>query len=116
MMGAALNAVGQVAEEHGDEVALEAAFGFVTGGSSTGLRLISAIGKHAGLTRYARRLSGTVQRSIDHLTGELAKGNLNPGIGTKHLFGGDLRSASARRSEGVLPQRGRRRPRDCREI
>lgn len=36
-----------------------------------------------------------MQRSIDHLTGELAKGNLNPGIGTKHLFG-DIFEARAR--------------------
>ncbi|MBL0028896.1 MAG: hypothetical protein IPO95_07470 [Rhodanobacteraceae bacterium] len=29
-----------------------------------------------------------MQGSLDKLVGELAKGNMNPGLGTKHLFGG----------------------------
>ncbi|HXG95239.1 MAG TPA: hypothetical protein VNN73_23080 [Blastocatellia bacterium] len=28
-----------------------------------------------------------MQKSVDALTGQLAKGNFNPGIGTKNLFG-----------------------------
>ncbi len=54
--------------------------------------LRSLIGKVPGLERYASKLSGEVQRSIDTLTRELAKGNLNPGIGTKHLFDGIFES------------------------
>jgi hypothetical protein len=49
--------------------------------------VVSLIGRSPGLTREAATLTGSVQRSVDRLTSQLAHGNLNPGIGTKHLFG-----------------------------
>jgi hypothetical protein len=52
------------------------------------LTLSSSIGKHSGLTRHASKLSGAHQRAVDDLTAQLAAGNMNPGIGTKHLFRG----------------------------
>jgi len=40
------------------------------------------------LVREASRMGSSHQRSIDALTTQLSNGNLNPGIGTKHLFSG----------------------------
>lgn len=94
-VGALLNGVGQLTERHGKDVALELGLAATTGGASAGFRVVSRIARHPGLVRHASRLEGTIQRSIDHLTDQLAKGNLNPGIGTKHLFG-DVFEARAR--------------------
>lgn len=49
--------------------------------------ICSAIGRDVRLVREARRLGASQQRSIDALTTQLANGNLNPGIGTKNVFG-----------------------------
>ena len=51
-------------------------------------RVRSELGADARLVREANRLGSTHQRSIDSLTAQLASGNTNPGIGTKHLFNG----------------------------
>lgn len=47
------------------------------------------------LVREAERLGSSHQRSVDALTTQLANGNLNPGIGTRRLFG-DVFEARAR--------------------
>jgi hypothetical protein len=51
--------------------------------------LTSAIGDEPGLVRAAEEAAsnGRVQAEIDSLTKQLSAGNLNPGIGTKKLFG-----------------------------
>jgi putative component of toxin-antitoxin plasmid stabilization module len=62
----------------------------VPGGAagSGAVKLVSRIGQKKALTRIAAALEGEVQVSIDRLTAQLAKGNLNPGIGTKFLGNG----------------------------
>ena len=60
---------------------------FTTGGESAEIELLSSIGKDKGLIRLAEEAGASVQTGIDSLTSQLAKGNLNPGIGTKNLFG-----------------------------
>jgi RHS repeat-associated protein len=50
-------------------------------------RIISRIAGHPTLVKAAEAAGASVQRGIDNLTKELAKGNLNPGIGTSHLKG-----------------------------
>jgi len=56
-------------------------------GARTGARvLVSKIGQSPTLSRLASTITGTVQKSIDDLTTRLGQGNMNPGIGTKHLF------------------------------
>jgi len=59
-------------------------------GGAGAVKLISRIGQNRALTRIASALEGEVQGSIDRLTAQLAKGNLNPGIGTRFLFNGIL--------------------------
>ncbi len=51
------------------------------------VKLISRIGESPALVRAASKLEGTIQASIDGLTSKLARGNMNPGIGTKWVFG-----------------------------
>ena len=53
-----------------------------------GGKLVSRIGDVPALAKIASKLEGTAQGSIDRLTSQLAKGNLNPGIGTRYLFNG----------------------------
>jgi hypothetical protein len=55
--------------------------------SATSKKLISKIGESPALSRIASKIGGEIQTSIDGLTAKLASGNMNPGIGTKHLFG-----------------------------
>jgi putative component of toxin-antitoxin plasmid stabilization module len=68
------------------------AFFFIGGAEVEGARgavkLASRIGESKALTRIAAGIEGGVQQSIDHLTAELAKGNVNPGIGSRFLFKG----------------------------
>jgi len=47
----------------------------------------SLIGQDSRLVREADKLGSSQQRSVDALTSQLANGNLNPGIGTKNVFG-----------------------------
>lgn len=54
---------------------------------AAGLKVTSAIGKDTRLTRAAKTAGKSVQGDIDHLVSELARGNMNPGIGSKNLFG-----------------------------
>ncbi|MBT2747849.1 MULTISPECIES: hypothetical protein [unclassified Lysobacter] len=63
-----------------------AAIGVVPFGKSG--RVVSAIKVDRLLVREAERAGKSVQASIDGLTAQLAKGNMNPGTGTKHLFNG----------------------------
>ena len=49
--------------------------------------LCSAISKDKRLVKEAEKLGSSHQRSIDALSTQLANGNLNPGKGTKKLFG-----------------------------
>ncbi|MGB7069310.1 MAG: hypothetical protein WBD22_07430 [Pyrinomonadaceae bacterium] len=60
-----------------------------TGGatSGTGLKIVSRIDEVRGLSKAAEVAGTSVQNGLDSLVGQLAKGNLNPGIGTKKLFG-----------------------------
>ncbi|GHT11366.1 hypothetical protein FACS1894170_04850 [Planctomycetales bacterium] len=48
----------------------------------------SSINQSKGLVRAAEEAGTSVQPSVDRLVGQLQQGNLNPGIGTKHLFNG----------------------------
>ena len=57
--------------------------------------LPSRIGQDARLVREAERAGQANQMSLDALQSQLAAGNRNPGIGTKHLFG-DIFEARAR--------------------
>ena len=52
-----------------------------------GFKLTSIIKNDPALIRAAEEAGRSVQPSIDSLTKQLARGNLNPGIGTKNLFG-----------------------------
>jgi RHS repeat-associated protein len=52
-----------------------------------GSQLVSAIGRDKSLIKLADEAGGSVQKGIDQLTSQLAKGNLNPGLGSKNLFG-----------------------------
>jgi RHS repeat-associated protein len=54
---------------------------------SKAVELVSAIGKDKTLVKLAEEAGASAQKGIDALTSQLAKGNLNPGIGTKNLFG-----------------------------
>ena len=54
----------------------------------------SVIGKNPAMTALAEEAGKSVQRSLDSLVEQLAKGNLSPGIGTKHLFGDILYARS----------------------
>ena len=56
---------------------------FIPGGGE--VELESAISKDAALVRYAEEAGKSVQQGMDQLTSQLARGNLNPGIGTKSL-------------------------------
>ena len=58
-------------------------------------RIISRIKESPRLVREAAASGRSVQRSIDHLTQELSKGNLNPGIRTKSI-GQGISEARAR--------------------
>ncbi len=58
------------------------------GGAAGAVRLVSRIKDSPALVRVAGQLEGTVQESVNRLVGQLAKGNLNPGIGTRFLFNG----------------------------
>ncbi len=49
--------------------------------------VFSSIGKDVALSGLAKEAGSSVQGSLDRLAGQLARGNLNPGIGTKNLFG-----------------------------
>ncbi len=57
--------------------------------SSRHYYLTSRIKVDNGLVRLAEEASRNVkvQRDIDHLTHELERGNTNPGLGSKNLFG-----------------------------
>jgi RHS repeat-associated protein len=57
--------------------------------------LVSRIKESPRLVRGAEATGRSVQRSIDHLTAELGRGNLNPGIGTRAI-GRGLSEARAR--------------------
>jgi putative component of toxin-antitoxin plasmid stabilization module len=56
---------------------------------------VSRIKESPRLVRGAEATGRSVQRSIDHLTAELGRGNLNPGIGTRAI-GRGLSEARAR--------------------
>jgi len=58
------------------------------GTAQEGSRIISSIGKDAKLIKYAEEAGQSVQKGLDHLVGELQKGNTNPGLGTKSLGNG----------------------------
>jgi hypothetical protein len=57
--------------------------------------MISSISQNKRLIKEAEKAAQSVQASLDHLAQELAKGHMNPGIGTKPLFG-DIYYARAR--------------------
>jgi hypothetical protein len=47
----------------------------------------SLIHNNKALVRHAKDAGKSHQESLDRLTNELAKGNINPGINTRYLFG-----------------------------
>ncbi|MBX9660844.1 MAG: HINT domain-containing protein, partial [Nitrospiraceae bacterium] len=55
----------------------------------------SKIKDDPGLVRYAEQAGKSHQESIDRVTTQLARGNLNPGIGTRPVFG-DISEARSR--------------------
>ena len=59
---------------------------------------VSRIGESPRLAREAACAGKSAQPSIDRLTGQLGKGNLNPGIGTKPIGGG---ISEARAADGA---------------
>lgn len=62
------------------------------------LRMVSRIGESPFLVRHAKRAGKSFQKSIDHLTTELASGNLNPGRGTRPIGKG---ISEARANDGA---------------
>jgi hypothetical protein len=50
-------------------------------------RISSLIHADNALVKFAEAAGKSNQRSLDHLVAELGRGNLNPGIGTKNVFG-----------------------------
>jgi hypothetical protein len=65
------------------------------GGADFTQRLPSLIKNDPGLIRAAEEAGASVQMSLNNLEIRLARGNMNPGIGSKHLFG-DIFEARAR--------------------
>ncbi|WP_322780094.1 RHS repeat-associated core domain-containing protein, partial [Frankia sp. Cas4] len=57
--------------------------------------ILSVIHEDSRLVKEAETAGRTHQRSIDNLTSQLSRGNLNPGIGSKYLFD-DVFEARAR--------------------
>ncbi|MBL8150739.1 MAG: RHS repeat-associated core domain-containing protein [Blastocatellia bacterium] len=53
----------------------------------TVFQIRSSIKNNKALIKLAEEAGSTVQSGLDNLVSQLAKGNLNPGIGTKNLFG-----------------------------
>lgn len=51
------------------------------------VQIVSRINQSTALVRHAQGAGSRVQRGLDALVGQLARGNLNPGLGTKTLFG-----------------------------
>lgn len=70
----------------------------VPGGSGSILKaaknIISKIDDAPALVRHAENAGKSVQGSLDNLTNQLSKGNMNPGTGTKHLFNGIMEARS----------------------
>ena len=58
--------------------------------------LVRSIHKDPRLVREAEAAGTSVQRSIDSLQEQLAKGNMNPGIGTRSLDFGNIHEARSR--------------------
>jgi len=56
------------------------------------LKIASVIGRDPGLTRLAEQATQDprIQQEINRLTGELARGNPNAGLGTQHVQGTDI--------------------------
>jgi len=79
--------------------------GQVIGAGGAASKMVSRIGDSPALSRLASKISGTIQRSIDDLSAKLAQGNMNPGIGTKHLFD-DIFYARARAGARVFFRQG----------
>jgi RHS repeat-associated protein len=52
-----------------------------------GVTLVSKVSKDKALSKLADEAGASVQKGIDKLTSQLANGNLNPGLGSKNLFG-----------------------------
>jgi RHS repeat-associated protein len=66
----------------------------------------SAIRNDTALIRFAEDAGRNSQKSLDNLVSSLAKGNLNPGIGTKNLFG-NIMYARSRDGARVFFRTGR---------
>lgn len=57
-------------------------------GENLARKLSSRIGQTPALVRHAQSAGKSCQKGLDALRDQLKKGNMTPGIGTKHLFGG----------------------------
>jgi hypothetical protein len=93
--GAKLTRMGEGAAKQGAKTAAE----------KGATRVVSSISSSPKLVREAEAAGRTAQRSIDHLTSELARGNLNPGIGSKSL-GFGISYARARDGARVFFRQG----------
>jgi len=70
-------------EVHGEHVYQVTTAGVLVHNTCTSL-----INSNPGFIQHAEDAGRSVQRSLDKLTAALGKGNMNPGIGSKHLFNG----------------------------
>jgi hypothetical protein len=86
-----VNITGAVLKEHAGQGAKKDIVFAVAG---VALPIASKIGGDKVLSKLAAEVGGVGQKGIDGLTAQLAKGNLNPGIGTKQLFGDILYARS----------------------
>ena len=76
-------------EVHGEHVYQVGELGLLVHNAYTGIApgggLVSRIKESGALVRGAEAAGRSAQKSIDKLTSELARSNLNPGIGTKPI-------------------------------
>jgi putative component of toxin-antitoxin plasmid stabilization module len=73
----------------------------------SGTTLRSRIGSSRYLTRAAERAGKSDQVGIDLLTAQLARGNLNPGSGTRHVFGNVFEARARGGARVYFRNRGR---------
>ena len=64
------------------------------------VKMTSTMKQHPALAKQASKLEGAQQASADGLVAQLLGGNMNPGTGSKHLFGG-VHEARARNGARV---------------
>lgn len=68
--------------------------------------IVSRIKDNPYAVRLAERMSEQAQRDVDHLVGELAKGNLNAGIGSRNLGSGFIELRGRRAGRVIIKDLG----------